>query len=353
MQNLKTDCENGVIDFIVHMGDHAYDLAGAGDKRGDAYMNVFQPTLSTCPWIPIIGNHEVNDGDHYQRYLNMTWGETLGDSDDEDDTSIRSTADSALGEFLTKATLFGLGFHSSVPSNTSRYFGVTIGSIHIAGLDLNNLDKGQLAWLDDDLASIDRKVTPWILVSSHFPMYHPLLQSNLNASSTFYLGDGHEKFTTSGHDFIPLMQCQNDGICDESVGMWLNSIQSKLLPLLKKHGVDLYDAGHVHDYASTYPMCHGDVCKDESGKDIKSFNEPKGTIHITEGNGGVPGVNGTNTLKSCNSKKKEWCRLHGTGGNHGRIKVLNSTHLKYQHVENPTGKVTDDFVVQQSNHGPF
>ena len=42
----------------------------------------------------------------------MTWGETLGDSDDEDDTSIRSTADSALGEFLTKATLFGLGFHS-------------------------------------------------------------------------------------------------------------------------------------------------------------------------------------------------------------------------------------------------
>ena len=102
MANLRHDCANGDIDFIVHMGDHAYDLGGAGDKRGDAYMNVYQSTLSQCPWIPIIGNHEANDGDHYERYINMTFGETLGADD------IKSTATSALGDFLSKATLFGL-----------------------------------------------------------------------------------------------------------------------------------------------------------------------------------------------------------------------------------------------------
>ena len=142
MANLRHDCANGDIDFIVHMGDHAYDLGGAGDKRGDAYMNVYQSTLSQCPWIPIIGNHEANDGDHYERYINMTFGETLGTDD------IRSTATSALGDFLSKATLFGLGFNSKVPSKTSRYFSLTLGLIHIVGLDLNNLDDGQLQWLE-------------------------------------------------------------------------------------------------------------------------------------------------------------------------------------------------------------
>ena len=26
----------------MHMGDHAYDMDGAGDKRGDSYMNAYQ-----------------------------------------------------------------------------------------------------------------------------------------------------------------------------------------------------------------------------------------------------------------------------------------------------------------------
>ena len=180
MANLRHDCANGDIDFIVHMGDHAYDLGGAGDKRGDAYMNVYQGTLSQCPWIPIIGNHEANDGDHYERYINMTFGETLGTDD------IRSTATSVLGDFLSKATLFGLGFNSKVPSKTSRYFSLTLGLIHIVGLDLNNLDDGQLQWLEKDLASVQRAESPWIFASSHFPMYHPLMQANLNLQAVHF-----------------------------------------------------------------------------------------------------------------------------------------------------------------------
>ena len=58
MANLKQDCEDGTIDALVHMGDHVYFWEGADNRRGDAYMNAFQPTLSICPWIPLLGNHE-------------------------------------------------------------------------------------------------------------------------------------------------------------------------------------------------------------------------------------------------------------------------------------------------------
>ena len=58
--NLLADCESGRIDAFVLMGDHAYNLGDVDDHRGDAYMNAMQPLLATCPWIPVIGNHEVS-----------------------------------------------------------------------------------------------------------------------------------------------------------------------------------------------------------------------------------------------------------------------------------------------------
>lgn len=65
---MQADCAAGTIDAIVHMGDHCYNLDMANDHRGDAYMNAFQPVLSQCLWMPVIGNHEASDGDHYNRY---------------------------------------------------------------------------------------------------------------------------------------------------------------------------------------------------------------------------------------------------------------------------------------------
>ena len=83
---------------------------------------------------------------------------------------------------MSKGTLFGASSHGASPSGTSRYFSVDIGLIHFVGLDLNapettprtiGLDAGQLAWLAADLAAADanRAAVPWIVVTSHFPMY--------------------------------------------------------------------------------------------------------------------------------------------------------------------------------------
>ena len=357
MHNLNMDCMNGDIDFIVHAGDHAYDLGLANDRRGDAYMNVYQPTLSSCPWLPIIGNHEANDGDHFQRYLNMTWGEVQGKEGEEakaeDTGKIISTAESALGELLTRATFLGSGIHASVPSNTSRYFSIDVGLVHIAGLDLNSLDIGQLAWLEEDLKAVNRSNTPWILVSSHFPLYHATVSQNLDASASYYIGEDPESFATSGHEFKKvdaaclLAQGTDDELqaCDgRTIGDMMQAYEP-LEKLLVKYNVDVYAAGHVHDYNANYPICNGTVCKDANGKPITNFVNPKGTVHICEGNGGVPGAPGVYTLDLTCSKQQPWCHSHGTGGAYGRIVAHDAHSLTYSHVQNNGGNVSDTFTL--------
>ena len=101
MDWLQLDAQNGAIDFIVHLGDHAYVIGWSRDwlpmaltvscvatifqkvnienwlallhpwhacsatmfscvptdsgRRGDGYFSAFQPVLASLPWVPILG----------------------------------------------------------------------------------------------------------------------------------------------------------------------------------------------------------------------------------------------------------------------------------------------------------
>mmetsp|Transcript_17259 Transcript_17259/g.44979 ORF Transcript_17259/g.44979 Transcript_17259/m.44979 type:complete len:583 (+) Transcript_17259:71-1819(+) len=338
MGNLKADCEAGRIDAILHMGDHAYNFNMANGLRGDAYMNSYQPVLSQCLWMPVIGNHEGSDGDHFNRYLNITWGEIYGN-----EPPVHSTATSALGHLLSKGTMYAAGVHGPTPTFNSRYVSSNFGLIHMVGLDLNNLDDGQVAWLEQDLAAAqaNRQNVPWIMVTSHFPIHHTDLYEHADASAEYYVGLEAETFATSGHDF---KQCAKPGC--KTVGEMATDFQKILHPIFVKYGVDIYNAGHIHDYQSMWPMCgNGTACQND-------FINPKGPVHITEGNGGVPGVVGTNSVTPCTTPGG-WCRMNGKGGAYARLTAWNYTHLTYEHVENPTGNVSDTWTIVQANHGPF
>lgn len=325
------------------MGDHAYNMGDTNDHRGDAYMNAFSAALANCPWIPVIGNHESTEcpGDEvdestHERYLNQTWGAAYGQN-------LSSTATSALGHLLTRGSLHGAGVHGSTPSGTSQWYSVDLGKIHLVALDLDPLLHNaaqQQAWLEQDLAAADanRAAVPWIIVTSHFPIHNTAFEAPgvANASAQWFLGDnGHERFATSGHDFVPCNESNGpDGSC-KTVGAFLTSTTNFLDPLLTKYKVDVYDAGHVHSYDTTWPLIDGKVT-------AKSYVNPNGTVHITEGNGGVPGVAGTNSVHPC---KSAFGRICGTGGAYGRFTAYNSSVLGYEHVENPTGNVSDAWAI--------
>jgi len=373
------DCRSGAVDAILHMGDHAYDLGFSGDRRGDAYMNSLQPLLARCPWYPVVGNHEASDGDHYNRYMKIAWGEVFGSDPDAEQhwkqPPHTSTATTALGHLLTKGTMYA-SVHNAVPSNTSRYTATDYGLVHVIGLDLMNFDVGQAAWLEADLkaAAANRANVPWIMASAHVPIYHATMAQNSDKSAAHFLGEEGEAevvgqplpppavpnatlrsaqgaiFSSGpmtwrspsidGHAFV---ECEGEGCL--TIGQWQAMVSAKLEPLLLKYGVDIMNAGHVHDYCATWPMVNNVATQ-------KNYINPTGIVHITEGNGGVPGVVGTYNLNGC-SKEADWCRMHGVGGAYGRMIFWNATHATYEHVQNNGGEITDAFTIVQAKHGGF
>jgi len=341
MGNLKADCESGLIDAIVHMGDHCYNMGFSGDARGDAYMNVFQPVLQSCPWMPIIGNHESSDGDHYKHYEQIAMGEMIGE---QEGTGISSTADTALGQHLSLGSLYGAGSHGAVPSNTSRYTSTNIGMLHIAGIDLMNFDAAQIAWLERDLqaANANREQVPWIMVAAHYQLYYNGLSEHWNASAIAFFGEkaellkGEERFQTCAAESV--------GTC-QTLGDWHLEVSAKLEPLLLKYGVDIFNAGHIHNYEASWPMKNGTACQ-------KDYNNPACPVYVVEGNGGVPGAPGTCVLDDCSGT--DWCRVHGSEcGAYGRITITDAQTLRYDHVVNSNGNISDTFTIKQSSHGPF
>ena len=85
------------------------------------------------------------------------------------------------------------------------------------------------------------------MVMSHFPIHHTALYDNANASAEYYMSMEAEVFATDGHDFKP---------CDttpcRTVGELTGDFQSVLHPIFVEYGVDIYNAGHIHDYQSMY-----------------------------------------------------------------------------------------------------
>jgi hypothetical protein len=88
----------------------------------------------------------------------------------------------------------------------------------------------------------------------------------------------------------------------------------------------------------------------------KSLVNPKGTVHVVEGNGGVPGVHHrymTGHLpKACNRtapqeppSPMDIFRMCDVGENYGRLVTTNASVLTYEHVDNARENVTDSWSI--------
>eukprot|EP01052_Picozoa_sp_SAG31_P048457 SAG31_NODE_10147_length_1178_cov_0.886006_2_plen_224_part_01 len=170
--------------WIVHSGDHAYEFEESDGlpkgisqgARGDGYMDSYSALLAHAPWAPGFGNHEYLRGDKANRLLNITAGLVVGHS-----SSSKQSGPLPM---------------------TAQWYSVEIGLLHLVHLDFSPYfcnftnccgNKGNcgfterwscdftgyrdaiLAWARQDLQSVDRAITPWVIISTHFPLYDTML----------------------------------------------------------------------------------------------------------------------------------------------------------------------------------
>eukprot|EP00937_MAST-01D_sp_MAST-1D-sp2_P003288 g3288.t1 len=338
MGNLKRDMEDGRMDFIVHLGDHAYNMEDENGDRGDGYLNAFQDVLANMVWMPVLGNHEFYGGadGHADRYLNQTYGIVLGEdgSAQLDQQRRAHNLQSALNAGLTLGTAKGA---AASASGNSRYFSQDIGLVHLVALDMNvwfnsyearYLD-AQLQWLEADLAAANepaqRAKVPWVTINVHHPFYC--------SSVTMGNGRGAEPLRQLGEMPDGFAGCVGTGAATAE------KVRQQLEPLMLKHGVDVFFAGHEHNYDVSWPVAHGQPVQ-------KDYTNPQAPVHIVTGAGGAPALDKF-------GPPGPYTRLQKSAWGYGQVVVANATAFQYTHVLNADHSVFDKFTITQERHGSF
>ncbi|KAL3684894.1 hypothetical protein R1sor_002916 [Riccia sorocarpa] len=198
--------------------------------------------------------------------------------------------------------------HKESGSPNKFYYSFNAGSIHFvmlgAYIDYSRTSE-QYAWLKQDLAKVDRSVTPWLIAAYHPPWY--------NSYTAHYRE----------------VEC----------------MRISLEALLYEHGVDLILNGHVHAYERSnrvynytldncgpvhivigdggnhekMALTHADQGPEFCPNPQDSFDE--------FGNCGFSFEAGPAAGKFCWDRQPEWSAYREASFGHGIIEVVNSTHL--------------------------
>jgi hypothetical protein len=217
-RRIKEVTESDGADLVVHFGDIAY--ATGFLPKWDQFFEIIQPNTKGLglPWMASMGNHEYG------------WSQS-----DWTPEKILDTATDSGGEcgvpFITyfpyaqqtgpisntvgTAGVLGKPPHAGVCAGGScqAWYSFKVGSIHFAMIDTEqDLKEGsvQLDWLKKDLEAVDREVTPWLIVTGHRPIDNALSWAQGQQIETY--------------------------------------LKSLLAPILHEFHVDMYWAGHSHNY---------------------------------------------------------------------------------------------------------
>lgn len=271
MKQLQKMAANQEIDLIIHNGDISY--ADGYQGKWDTFLRSMEDVTAYVPYMVTPGNHEVG----VIGELNLGLG--------------------YINRFILP------GKNSIGPDLQNLYYSWNYGLAHFIALDTESvlnialITQEQVDWLKQDLAQVDRKVTPWIIVFGHRPFY-----------------------------------CSNgDDDCGIEAGVLRLAVES----LLNQYKTDLVLMAHKHDYERFWPT-------NSTGLPILSYDNPGAPVYILNGAGGnreglegikVPLPNsakalsawGVGTITIYNRTTLQWDFTSGTGS------LLDSVVLKVNH----------------------
>ena len=207
--------------LVTISGDISY--ADGEQSAWDDWFNVQQDSMTVIPWITGVGNHENEPGYGFTPY------EHRFDSDGQIESEV----------FWYSRIIHGV--HMIFMSTEHDY----------------EPGSAQYSWLEQELQSVDRTNTPFVIVYGHSPMY----------SSNSYHGSEVE-------------------------------LRTAVEQLYVDNGVDFVIAGHDHFYERTWPVS-AEVVMD-TGNGFDRFARGEAPIHL------VIGMAGRSAYEDLDEPQPEW-----------------------------------------------
>lgn len=273
------EAETGTAALVIHNGDISY-------ARGYAYIweqwfALIEPYATVIPYMVGIGNHEQ---DHLS-----------GGSKDPS---------GAPGEGFHPWWAPGYGtdsggecgvpmyyrFHMPDNGNAVWWYSFDYGSLHFMMMSTeHNFTEGspQYEWMENDLKSVNRTLTPWVVTAGHRPMYTSQIESS---------------------DYII------------AVGM-----QKAFENLLVEYNVDLAFWAHYHSYERTCQVQFGHCT-------------PGAPVHIVVGTAGK-------NVDTEDYFPVPWSLYHENNYGYGRLTQVNRSALHWEWKENISGQIKDQLLL--------
>ncbi len=206
-----------------------------------------------------------------------------------------------------------------------------------------------LAFTRSDLEAVDRSKTPWIIVTAHYPLYetydntsvdnlrrahtepdggargHGAAASPMAAAGEASKSDPGEADSADVNGLPTIVPSKAQAIADFE-------------PLLAEFAVDIFFAGHDHNYETTWP-----VYKDKPTQ--RSYNDAEAPIHILSGTAGPP------EWDLFKPQGAAWSREPRLLVNsYSRLTLFNSSVARFEQIANDNGSVVDQFTITQRRH---
>ena len=260
------------IDMILHAGDLSY--ADCNQPLWDSYGEMIEPLASYKPWMVCPGNHEIefNGTDYmnlftaFEKRYRMPYVKPA----EFGDVIIKSAINPKTGMPYCTPSIFQTEYNFG-----NSFYSFDSGLAHTIFLNpyTNSSPTSlQYNWLENNLASIDRSITPWVIIVMHCPWY----SSNINHYA------------------------------DTQTVLMRESMES----LFYQYNVNIVFNGHVHDYERTYPV-------------YRNETDIHGTVYITIGNAG--------NLEGLDNKYYEepkWSAFrNGTEYGYGKLIIIDEKRL--------------------------
>jgi hypothetical protein len=263
----------------------------------DEYMRELQPAAARVPYMVCPGNHE--------HYFNFS-GYKSRFGFERAASSPESLQQSRFGAAIGHSASNSDGGSGGGGGDDNLWYSFDFGNVHFTMFSTeHNHSAGspQLAWIAADLdAARSAKAAgsiDWIIMLGHKPMY-----------------------------------CSTNDYYDCKIG-GPKYIMPFLEPLMS--GVDLYLAGHLHNYERSYPVHNGTVTS-------RNYTDPTSTVHVVAGMAGCD----EGLTNKWETPTPEWSAVRDAKLGYGLLTVDGKASLKFEYLLSPGGALPSDQQVQDT-----